>query len=141
MDPNGRTVDSDAEISEPQGGVIARTLAVPGLPPVNIRLTGAGPVDAVAGKLTASMGDAIGADIDYRGAFLTESLALALNGSARIEPLLPEDIRPAVAGGLAVDLSTRIESQQLTLESLRSEDGRGGKEGVSTNTPPCWLSH
>src|SRR3546814_2219809 len=76
MDPNGRTVDIDAEISEPQGGLIARTLAVPGLPPVNIRLTGAGPVDAVAGKLTASMGDAIGADIYYRGAFLTESLAL-----------------------------------------------------------------
>src|SRR3546814_18468677 len=64
------------------------------------------------------MGDAIGADIDYRGAFLTESLALALNGSARIEPLLPEDIRPAVAGGLAIDLSTRLESQTLTLEPL-----------------------
>src|SRR3546814_17683259 len=64
------------------------------------------------------MGDAIGADIDYRGAFLTESLALALNGSARIEPLLPEDIRPAVAGGLAIDLSTRLESQTLTLERL-----------------------
>src|SRR3546814_14649646 len=115
MDPNGRTVDIAAELSEPQGGLIARTLAVPGLPPVNVRLTGAGPVDAVAGKLTASMGDAIGVDLDYRGAFLAETPALALNGSARIEPLLPENIRPAVAGGLAHDLYIRAESQHPTL--------------------------
>src|SRR3546814_4475335 len=64
------------------------------------------------------MGDACALPIDDPGAFLTESLALALNGSARIEPLLPEDIRPAVAGGLAIDLSTRLESQTLTLERL-----------------------
>src|SRR3546814_19008832 len=89
----------------------ALALAAPGLPPVNVRLTGAGPVDAVAVKRTASRGDAIGVDLDYRGAFLAETLALALNGRARIEPLLPEDIRPAVAGGLAIDLSTRLESQ------------------------------
>src|SRR5690606_17559029 len=88
------------------------------LPPVTVRLTGEGPVDAVTGKLTASMGDAIGLDLDYRSSYAPEAAALAVNGTARIEPLLPEQARPAAAGGLVLDLSARLASQTLTLEML-----------------------
>src|SRR5690606_34463486 len=56
--------------------------------------------------------------LDYRSSYAPEAAALAVNGTARIEPLLPEQARPAAAGGLVLDLSARLASQTLTLEML-----------------------
>ncbi|WP_245985973.1 hypothetical protein [Azospirillum thermophilum] len=53
FDPARNRLDLDLKASEPEGGVIARTLSIPGLPPVTVTLDGAGPLDDWKGALVA----------------------------------------------------------------------------------------
>lgn len=118
MEPGDRTIDLEAVLTEPEGGLIARTLAVPGLPPVTVRLTGGGPIEQVAGTLTAAMGDDLGADLEYRVAYSPENIGFALTGKARVAPLVPEPHRAAVSGGFGIDLAAALAGQTVTLQRL-----------------------
>ena len=40
-----------ADLAEPAGGLIARLLKLPGLPPVELSLDGTGPADRLAGQV------------------------------------------------------------------------------------------
>lgn len=59
FDPSRKTLALAAKIAEPQGGVIARALSIPGLPPVTLALDGTGSLDDWSGRLTARAGNAV----------------------------------------------------------------------------------
>ncbi|HYH39153.1 MAG TPA: translocation/assembly module TamB domain-containing protein [Azospirillum sp.] len=57
--PDDQRLDLDLKASEPAGGVIARLLNIPGLPPVEATLDGEGTLADWKGRLTAAGGDVV----------------------------------------------------------------------------------
>lgn len=51
-EPEGAVLSLDLAVSEPEGGVLARALDLPGLPSVGLTLAGAGPLDAFEATLS-----------------------------------------------------------------------------------------
>jgi len=68
-DLSGRRLTLDSYVDEPAGGLIARLLEIPDLPPVVVNLSGDGPLDGWRGRLRGSLADLaqLEADIELRG--------------------------------------------------------------------------
>lgn len=88
----------DLTHQEPAGGLAARLLNLPGLPPVDLKLAGDGPLSNFVARLDFSAGATIGAvgtttvnraDVAYH---------VAANFAARIEGLLPTPVAPVFSG-------------------------------------------
>ncbi|MCB5174234.1 translocation/assembly module TamB domain-containing protein [Microvirga lenta] len=96
-------LDLNFSLNEPEGGILARAANIPGLPPVQLDLTGQGPLDDFAAQLTFNAGDTIGAvgSANLRRQGDVRRLGLDLN--ARIEGLLPDVIAPVFAGNTELD--------------------------------------
>ncbi|WP_455171476.1 translocation/assembly module TamB domain-containing protein [Azospirillum largimobile] len=117
-DENMLTLSVDA--SEPAGGVMARALSMPGLPPVQVTLKGDGTLDDWTGKLTALAGDAaapvgaLNADATIRKG--PEGHALTLAAGGNFAPLI---------AGLAGDTVTPLIGPNPTLNAsvLRAPTG------------------
>ncbi|TNE37160.1 MAG: hypothetical protein EP348_06070 [Alphaproteobacteria bacterium] len=131
--PETGGLDVDIELAEPEGGLIARSLDLPGLPPVAAALKGKGLLTAWNGKLTAAAGDLVNAafDIRLRG---EKDIRIDLSGGGRIDPKLTPDI-PVLDGSrirAALALDWRREEENLRLTSLEVENDvlNGGAEGV-----------
>ena len=96
-----------ATIEEPAGGLIARALALPGLPPVSLRLGGEGPATAWHGRLQAAAGPTrLDGNLTLA---VDEALALEFSAHAqdagRLTPSLATYVPPTV------DLATRLRWQ------------------------------
>ncbi|SHL73898.1 autotransporter secretion inner membrane protein TamB [Roseibium suaedae] len=88
--PDAETLRFDLTVAEPRGGLVARLGAMPGLPAVDFKLTGDGPLSDWTAKLSAALD---GRQTLTGTARLTESgtgrqLSADLNGE--VAPLLPE---------------------------------------------------
>lgn len=91
--PDTRFLDVDIAASEPAGGLVARAAGMDGLPPLDARVNGKGPIDAWDGQLSLSAGDV---------AHVTGAAGVrAANGGHRINLALDADVAkllpPAVA--------------------------------------------
>lgn len=90
--PDENTLTLSVDASEPAGGVMARALSIPGLPPVQVTLKGDGTLDDWAGKLTALAGEAatpvgaLNADATIRK--VPEGHALTLAAGGNFAPLI-----------------------------------------------------
>ncbi|WP_042442705.1 translocation/assembly module TamB domain-containing protein [Azospirillum sp. B510] len=120
FDPAKSTLKLSVDASEPAEGVIARALSMPGLPPVEVALTGDGTLDDWTGKLTAAAGGAtaptgtLTADAAIRK--LPEGHALTLSAGGNIAPLI---------AGLAGETVTPLIGPSPTLSAtvLRAPSG------------------
>lgn len=105
-------------VEEPAGGLVARGLALPGLPAVELRLNGNGPVGDWRGRLEAKAGDAgLAADL---GLGLGETGRFRLQGTADLKSLVDRASAALVPDSVAI--ATTLEWQpgrRLTIESLR----------------------
>lgn len=118
----GRAADS-ADLSlrlaveEPAGGLVARTLAVPGLPAVKLTLAGDGPVGDWRGKLAAEAGTTqIAADL---GLGLGPTGRFQLQGTARLAGLLDAASAPLVPDSLAFAAAAEWQpGRRLAIDSL-----------------------
>lgn len=109
--PKSRNLTAHVEAEEPQGGLIARALQIEGYPAVNLKLDGEGPIRAWSGHLTANAGE--DTQLEARMAVVgLDPLRIDLDSTARITPLLPEDMRPLASPEM-----------KLSLSLLRQEDG------------------
>jgi translocation and assembly module TamB len=96
--PATQQLDLSVQHDEPAGGIVARLANLPGLPPVKLDVTGAGPLDAWRARIAFDAGP----DINARGdAVLSRDgqirrLGLALD--ARIETMLPPIVSAVFAG-------------------------------------------
>lgn len=120
FDPGKNTLNLSVNASEPAGGVMARALSMPGLPPVDLALKGDGTLDDWTGKLTATAGDAaaptgtLNADATIKKAPEGHLLTLAAGGN----------FAPLIAG-LAGDTVTPLIGPSPTLNAtvLRAPSG------------------
>lgn len=125
------TVDLKAQ--EPEGGVIAGLLDIPGRPPVEITLTGDGPLTDWTGNLSARAGDVASAAAEARIRPAGNVFAFGLDLTADIAALLPAEYAELVgpdlnlgAGGFV------IPGERLSLDgiSLRAAAGSIAGQGV-----------
>ncbi|WP_243368826.1 translocation/assembly module TamB domain-containing protein [Microvirga solisilvae] len=131
--PQTNRLALDLTHQEPAGGIAARLLALPGLPPVDLKLTGQGPLSNFAARLDFSAGATIGAagttTVRRAGAGYTVDADLA----ARIEGLLPAPAAPVfsgttqLVGNIAIgdDRSLRFQPVRIT-SNVASFDMTGG---------------
>ena len=66
FDPDANALRLEADVSEPENGMLARLLRLPGEPAVDIRLTGDGPLSQWNGKVTAAVADNPVLELDGR---------------------------------------------------------------------------
>ncbi len=120
FDPGKNTLNLSVNASEPAGGVMARALSMPGLPPVELALKGDGTLDDWTGKLTATAGEAtaptgtLNADATIKK--LPEGHVLTLAAGGNFAPLI---------AGLAGDTVTPLIGPSPTLNAtvLRAPSG------------------
>jgi len=108
-----------AEVDEPAGGLIARALSLPDLPPVSLRLAGDGPAADWRGTLEAAAGPA---RIDATVALtLAQMLALGIDGrmqdAGSLMPRLTAFVPPSVdvAADLRWQPGRRLDIDRLSL--------------------------
>jgi translocation and assembly module TamB len=96
--PQTNNLSLDLTHQEPEGGIAARLLNLPGLPPVDLKVAGQGPLSNFAARLDFSAGPTIGAagttTVRRDGA----AYQVAANLDARIEGLLPAPVAPVFSG-------------------------------------------
>ncbi|AJY45754.1 translocation/assembly module TamB domain-containing protein [Martelella endophytica] len=107
--PADNRMDISAEVNEPEGGIVATLIKLPGAPALNIKLDGNGPLSDWSGTLTAALsGDTLGTiDIDHQ-LDADGNRTVALSGSGQFAPLAPEDFRSLVEGTTNLDVSATL---------------------------------
>ncbi|ACA20649.1 protein of unknown function DUF490 [Methylobacterium sp. 4-46] len=101
--PEGQRLDVKLAHDEPQGGLVARALALPGLPPVTLDLDGRGPLDAFGASLAFRAGDEIGAEGRARIDRVEAGRRMVLDLASRIEGLVPGPAAAVFAGTTRLD--------------------------------------
>ncbi|HSP26864.1 MAG TPA: hypothetical protein VLQ65_16990, partial [Saliniramus sp.] len=96
--PGTNVLTLDLSLDEPEGGIVARLLDVPGHPPVRLAVAGDAPLDAFAADLEFQAGPDIGAQGTATVNRDTDAYRLDLDIAAQIAGLLPETIAPVFAG-------------------------------------------
>ena len=111
----------DASIDEPAGGLIARALSLPGLPPVSLRLAGNGPTSDWRGRLQAVAGPT---RLDGTLALaIDDALSLDLGAHAdeagRLAPGITAFVPPSfeIAGRLRWQPGQRLDVARLALSA------------------------
>ncbi len=117
--PADNRLQLNTTLSEPQGGILAGLLRLPGEPPVTIALAGDGPITDWRGQLSA--------DVDgHRTIAVTaahKTLAggfhhFVVEGNGSFDALLPPSLRPLFSGETQIDLAGTVsETGQLSIET------------------------
>jgi translocation and assembly module TamB len=119
--PQTERLSLNLALDEPEGGIAARLMALPGLPPVQLSVKGEGPLSNFAAGITFAAGPEIGATGRATLADAQGGRRITMALSARISPWLPPTLAPAFADatdlqGSALLLDTgglRIETASL----------------------------
>ncbi|GJD99378.1 translocation/assembly module TamB domain-containing protein [Methylobacterium isbiliense] len=101
--PEGQRLDLKLAHDEPEGGLVARAMNLPGLPPVTLDLDGRGPLDAFAATLAFRAGDDIGAEGRARIDRVAKERRMTLDLASRIEGLMPGPAAAIFAGTTRLD--------------------------------------
>ncbi|PWB95361.1 translocation/assembly module TamB domain-containing protein [Methylosinus sporium] len=94
----GQKITLALTAQEPEGGAIARLAALPGLPPVDISLTGEGTLDDFAAHLAAKAGEKIDAEGAARIIHKDAARRLDFDMGVRVASLLPPAAAPLFEG-------------------------------------------
>lgn len=116
--PNRLAVALDYD--EPAGGIAARLMDLPGLPPVRLVLSGDDPLDDFTATLDFSAGASIGAEGLASVARVGPAYALDLDLVARLEGLMPPAAAPVFRGDTRLAGAARIgDDSAIALDDLR----------------------
>jgi len=122
-----------ADVVEPQGGVLGRLLGLPQRSDLRIALDGEGPLDAWQGHMASTLDGQPLVDLtaEIGGG---DVRTIAFNLHAVPDPLLPENVRPLIAGGIDAKGTLGIKpgggTIQVTELSARSAAGTVTASGV-----------
>lgn len=122
-DATSDRVEARLTASEPENGVIAGLLGLPGRPAIEATLSAEGPLDGFTARLTASAGPEIGiiADIAVSG---IDNRHITLDGTLRAGPLLPPELRAVLAEEIQIALAAAIPAAgPVRIERLDLHDG------------------
>jgi translocation and assembly module TamB len=129
--PNGDRLELKANLIEPAGGLLSKAANLPGTPPIDFDLAGAGTLDAWNAKLDFSAGPDIGARGGAKISRIGAERRLALDLAARIEGLVPGPAASIFAGTTKLDGgfafadsgAFRIDRLELTSRTARLTAG------------------
>ncbi len=119
--PDSRQLTVDLKASEPEGGVIAHMLAIPGLPPVEATLDGQGTLADWTGRLNATAGAVVNLTADATVKAQPGGYAVTLASSGDVARLLPAPAgdlvgpKPSLDAALWVGADGGLELRPLTL--------------------------
>jgi translocation and assembly module TamB len=107
--PADNRLSVNASVSEPQGGLLARLLSLPGAPAVDLALEGAGPLSNWGGKLTGSVDGAPVIAVDGKHMMLPDgSRSVQVVGGGQLAALMPPALRPLFEGTTDIDLAANV---------------------------------
>jgi translocation and assembly module TamB len=106
--PTGEKLALKLDVAEPEGGLIARLANLPGLPPVDLEVSGEGKLDAFAAKVQLVAGSTIGVNGDVTLRREQGGRRLDIDLSTRVEGLLPAPAQPLFAGGALAQGTVRL---------------------------------
>lgn len=121
--PDTRLLDVDIAASEPAGGLVARVAGMDGLPPLDARVAGKGPIDAWDGTLSLSAGDVaqMTGAAGVRAVDGGHRVTLALD--ADVAKLLPPQVAPLfeqrteLAATALVEAAGPVDVETLTVRA------------------------
>ncbi|MBM6581592.1 translocation/assembly module TamB domain-containing protein [Microvirga sp. BT689] len=125
--PQTNRLALDLNHQEPAGGIAARLLELPGLPPVSLKIAGQGPLSDFAARLDFAAGPTIGAAGTTTVRRTNAAYDLNVDLAARIEGLLPAPAAPVFSGttqlvgnvNVADDGGIRFQPVQITSNVAR----------------------
>jgi translocation and assembly module TamB len=121
--PGRDVLDLSVQGSEPQGGIIANLLALPGAPSVAVDVSGQGSLDNWQGTGTFSVDGSVVTRVAGTIAEEGARRRVTLTGSGQFARFLPASLRPLAEGEVAIDLDALldgtddIEVERATLTS------------------------
>jgi translocation and assembly module TamB len=135
--PDDDFLKLQADVAEPQGGVLGRLLGLPQGSDFRIALAGEGPLDAWQGRMNATLDGTPLLDLTASIAG-RETRTIGFTLRAAPDPLLPDNVRPLVAGGVdakgALGIMPGVAAVQVSEFSATSAAGRvtaTGRLGLS----------
>lgn len=121
--PADNRLNIEVRASEPQGGILANLLRLPGEPPVEINISGSGPAANWSGSGTFAVDGTVITRVEGRHQFTNEGSAIEVKGDGDFERFMPEDLRPLLAGNSNFDFAGVVTSagglsiERATIES------------------------
>ena len=107
--PGENRLDLEAEVNEPEGGIVATLMQLPGAPALNIAVDGDGPLSDWQGKVTAELSGAALGEIDIRHQLDDAGeRTVTVSGSGQFAPLTPEAFASLVEGTTRLDLAVTL---------------------------------
>ncbi|SMH50563.1 translocation/assembly module TamB domain-containing protein [Mesorhizobium australicum] len=141
--PDENRLDVKVEGHEPQGGVVANLLKLPGAPPVSIAIEGSGPASDWRGQGAVAVNEAVAAKFTGRHQFVEGGSRIELNADGEFAQFLPEIVRTlgegqssiSFAGTLKTDGAIAIEQASIASSALTGNaSGSLDPQGVSDLT-------
>jgi translocation and assembly module TamB len=131
--PDENRLDIEVRASEPQGGIIANLLKLPGEPAVEIEVSGSGPAADWSGSGTFAVDGAIVTRVDARHQFTDRGSAVEATGEGDFERFMPETLRPLLAGKARFDVAGLL-TQTGGVEIERATIGSDAMTGTASGT-------
>jgi translocation and assembly module TamB len=139
--PADNRLNIEVRASEPQGGILANLLGLPGEPPVEINVSGSGPAANWSGSGTFAVDGTVITRVEGRHQFTSEGSAIEAKGDGDFERFMPDDLKPLLpgnsrfdfagtvtsAGGVAIERAT-IESNAVTGTASGTLDPEGASD-------------
>ncbi|RVD61356.1 translocation/assembly module TamB [Mesorhizobium sp. M2D.F.Ca.ET.185.01.1.1] len=120
--PADNKLDLDLKASEPADGIIANLLKLPDAPPVNIVVTGSGPLANWSGVGTFMVDSRIVTQFTARHQLSDKGHRIEAKGDGEFEPFLPQKIKALFAGKTGFDLAgTATTSGGVDIEQAKIE--------------------
>ncbi|GAB5507535.1 MAG: hypothetical protein Rhirs2KO_26980 [Rhizobiaceae bacterium] len=96
--PDQNQLDVEIRGSEPEGGVIATLLRLPGTPPVGIEVSGSGPMSDWNARGMFLVSGEPAAEVKLRHQLTDDGSRITTNGSGAFAPVLPAGLAPLAQG-------------------------------------------
>ncbi|TIP34490.1 MAG: translocation/assembly module TamB, partial [Mesorhizobium sp.] len=116
-------LDLDLKASEPAGGIIANLLKLPDAPPVNIVVSGSGPLANWSGVGTFMVDGRIISQLTGRHQLTDKGHRIEAQGDGQFEGFLPDKIKSLFAGKTSFDVAGTattaggVDIERATIES------------------------
>ena len=122
--PADNRLDLDVKASEPQGGIIANLLQLPGTPAVDIALSGSGPLADWNGTGSFAVDGQVVTQLSGRHRLTDKGNHFEANGDGDFARFVPDRLKPLLAGKVTFDLAgTATSDGELDIERATVESG------------------